>query len=105
MLNVLWKEGKPLSQLVQPLRRYAKSPETNFEVEDKEGRMKELALRFADGQIDYLDGITVQYPDWWFNVRPSNTEPYLRLVLEAADDAALQRHMDELVPMLGTPAE
>jgi phosphomannomutase len=105
MLNLLWKEGKPLSQLVRPLRRYAKSPETNFEVEDKEGRMRELATRFADGQIDYLDGITVQYPDWWFNVRPSNTEPYLRLVLEASDDASLKRHMDELVPLLGTPAE
>ena len=105
MLNLLWKEGKTVSQLVQPLRRYAKSPETNFEVEDKAGRMKELAARYADGKIDYLDGITVQYPDWWFNVRPSNTEPYLRLVLEAKDDAALRRHMDELVPLLGTPAE
>lgn len=105
MLNLLWKEGKPLSELVAPLRRYAKSEETNFVVEDKEGRIRELAERFADGQIDYLDGITVQYPDWWFNVRPSNTEPYLRLVLEAATPAELERRMAELVPLLGEPAD
>jgi phosphomannomutase len=105
ILNLLWKERQPMSEIVEPLMRYAKSPETNFEVEDKEGRMKELARRYADGTIDYLDGITVQYPDWWFNVRPSNTEPYLRLVLEAKDEASLEKHMSELVPLLGTPAE
>ena len=49
--------------------------------------------------------ITVQYPDWWFNVRPSNTEPFLRLVMEAADEASLGRHMAELVPLLGEVAE
>jgi phosphomannomutase len=105
MLNLLRKEGKPLSALVAPLRRYGKSEETNFEVEDKEGRMRELAERYSDGEIDYLDGITVQYPDWWFNVRPSNTEPYLRLVLEAKDQAALEQRMAELLELLGEPAE
>jgi phosphomannomutase len=103
LLNLLWKEGQPLSALVAPLRRYAKSQETNFRVEDKAGKMRELAERFADGRIDYLDGITVEYDDWWFNVRPSNTEPYLRLVLEAPDAATLERRMGELVPMLGEP--
>ena len=105
MLNLLWKEGKPMSDLVRPLQRYGKSPETNFEVDDKEGRIRALAERYADGEIDWLDGITVQYPDWWFNVRPSNTEPYLRLVLEARDEQALERRMGELVPQLGEPAE
>ena len=92
-------------QIVRPLLRYAKSPETNFVVEDKAGKMRDIEQRFADGKIDWLDGITVQYDDWWFNVRPSNTEPYLRLVMEAKDDASLKRHMDELVPLLGEPAE
>jgi phosphomannomutase len=105
MLNLLWKEGRPMSALVAPLQRYAKSPELNFEVEDKEGKMREIAARFADGAIDHLDGITVQYPDWWFNVRPSNTEPYLRLVLEAADDDALERRLGELMPLLGQPVD
>ncbi len=97
--------GQPLSALVAPLRRYAKSPEINFVVEDKQGRIEALAARYADGEIDYLDGITVQYPTWWFNVRPSNTEPYLRLVLEARDEASLHRHMGEVVALLGTPAD
>jgi len=103
ILGLLWATGRSLSQLVEPLHRYAKSPETNFRVEDKQGKIEMLAERFADAEIDYLDGITVNYPDWWFNVRPSNTEPYLRLVLEAADDTALEARMGELVPLLGTP--
>ncbi len=103
MLNLLREQKVPMSKVVEPLLRYAKSPEINFTVEDKAGKMAELADRYSDGEIDYLDGITVQYPDWWFNVRPSNTEPYLRLVLEAANDADLDRRRAELEDMLGTP--
>jgi phosphomannomutase len=92
-----------MSEAVAPLRRYAKSPETNFEVEDKAGKMKELEAAYADGRIDWLDGITVQYDDWWFNVRPSNTEPLLRLVVEARTPADLDRRLGELVARIGTP--
>ena len=105
ILNLLRREGKPLSEVVAPLERYAKSPEINFVVEDKQGKIEELAERYGDGDVDYLDGITVSYDDWWFNVRPSNTEPYLRLVLEAADDEALASHRAELEGLLGTPAD
>jgi phosphomannomutase len=103
MLNLLWKEGRPLSELVAPLARYAKTPETNFEVEDKEGAIRELAERYADAEIDYLDGITLRYPTWWANVRPSNTEPLLRLVLEADTQEEMERRRDELVALLGEP--
>jgi phosphomannomutase len=103
ILNLLWHSGKPMSEIVAPLERYAKSPETNFEVEDKAGKMKELAAAYADGRVDWLDGITVQYDDWWFNVRPSNTEPLLRLVCEAHTEADLERRMAELVGRIGTP--
>jgi phosphomannomutase len=103
ILNLLWHSGKPMSEIVAPLERYAKSPETNFEVEDKAGKMKELEAAYADGRIDWLDGITVQYDDWWFNVRPSNTEPLLRLVCEARTEADLDRRMAELVGRIGTP--
>ena len=103
--NLLWADDKSLSEHVGPLERYAKSPEINFEVEDKAGKIAELAEKYGDGQIDYLDGITVAYPDWWFNVRPSNTEPYLRLVLEAETEADLGRRREELESLLGTPAE
>ena len=105
ILNLIRAKGQPMSEIVAPLLRYSKSPEINFEVEDKQGKMDELAQRYSDGQIDYLDGITVQYDDWWCNVRPSNTEPYLRLVLEAKDDAELARRQAELFEILGTPAD
>jgi phosphomannomutase len=105
VLNLLRETGKSLSELVQPLRRYAKSPEINFEVEDKQGKMDELAQRYSDAEIDYLDGITFNYPDWWANVRPSNTEPFLRLVLEARTAEELARHQEELIGILGEPAE
>ncbi len=103
MFNLLWKHQQPLSKLVAPLLRYAKSPETNFQVADKQGKIDLLGERYADGERDDLDGITVQYPDWWFNVRPSNTEPYLRLVAEAANQALLDEKMTELVGLLGDP--
>ena len=103
VLDLLWRTGRTLSQVVAPLRRYAKSPETNFEVEDKAGKMKELEAAFGDGRIDWLDGITVEYDDWWFNVRPSNTEPLLRLVCEARTKAMLTARMAELVARIGAP--
>jgi len=105
VLNLLWQTGRPLSELVKPLQRYSKSPEINFVVEDKEGKMAALAAHFHDAEIDYLDGITVSYPDWWANVRPSNTEPYLRLVLEAKTAEELARRKAEIVGILGQPAE
>ena len=103
ILNVLRAKGRSLSELIAPLRRYAKSPEINFQVEDKQAKMDEIARRFSSGKIDHLDGITVEYPDWWLNVRPSNTEPYLRLVLEAETPEALAERRRELEGMLGTP--
>ncbi|HEX9940723.1 MAG TPA: phosphomannomutase/phosphoglucomutase [Thermoanaerobaculia bacterium] len=105
VLNLLRSSGKTLSELVRPLKRYAKSPEINFEVEDKPGKMDELARRYSDAQIDHLDGITISYPDWWANVRPSNTEPFLRLVLEASTPEELKRREEELIAILGEPVE
>ncbi|MEE2777708.1 MAG: phosphomannomutase/phosphoglucomutase [Acidobacteriota bacterium] len=103
MINLLRRRGQPLSEIVAPLARYAKTPEINFEVEDKEAMMAELARVFADGEIDTLDGVTVQYHDWWFNVRPSNTEPLLRLVAEARDEALLAEKEAALLEILGDP--
>ena len=105
ILNLLWHSGRTMSQVVAPLARYAKSPETNFEVEDKTAKMKELEAAYADGHIDWLDGITVEYDDWWFNVRPSNTEPLLRLVCEARTPDLLAARMGELVARIGHPVD
>ncbi len=103
MLNLLWKEGKPLSKIVAPLLRYHKTPEINFQVEDKQGKIDALRARFHDAEIDTLDGITIAYPTWWANVRPSNTEPYLRLVLEASTAKEMEQRKAELVGLLGKP--
>jgi phosphomannomutase len=103
VLNVLWRSGQTMSAAVAPLRRYAKSPETNFEVEDKLAKMLELERAYAHGRIDWLDGITVEFDDWWFNVRPSNTEPLLRLVVEARTEEALAARFGELVARIGHP--
>ncbi len=103
LMNILSESDKPMSELVKPLQRYKTSGETNFEVEDKEGMMKELAEKFSDGRVDHLDGVTVQFDDWWFNCRPSNTEPLLRLVVEAQNDDLLASKLGELKGMLGEP--
>jgi phosphomannomutase len=103
VLQLLAQHGRPLSALVAPLRRYAKSPEINFEVEDKDGAMRELVERYAGGRLDRIDGIRIDFPDWWFNVRPSNTEPLLRLVLEARTPELLAAKQAELVALLGEP--
>jgi phosphomannomutase len=84
VLELLSVERRPLSELVGDLRgRYFISGEINSEVDDQDAEMRALAERFSDGEIDWLDGVSVDYPDWHFNVRPSNTEPLLRLNLES----------------------
>jgi phosphomannomutase len=102
-LNHIRETGKPLSSLVAPLRRYHATGEINFHVDDKKAMMEHLAEVFSDGAIDWLDGVTVQYDDWWFNVRPSNTEPLLRLVLEARTRELMDERKAVLLGYLGTP--
>ena len=65
--------------------------------------IRQLAEVFSDGEIDYLDGVTVQFEDWWFNVRPSNTEPLLRLVLEGRTRELMDEKKEILLSYLGTP--
>jgi phosphomannomutase len=103
VLNEIRRNGRTLAELLRPLRRYVGTGEINFHVEDKQAMIARLAETFADGEIDYVDGITVQYPDWWFNVRPSNTEPLLRLVMEARAADQLADHKARLLSMLGSP--
>ena len=103
VLEHLRESGQRLSEAVAPLNRYFATGEINFKVEDKQGMIRHLESEFSDGDIDFLDGITVQYQDWWFNVRPSNTEPYLRLVLEAKSRELMEEKKALLLSYLGTP--
>lgn len=82
LLNVLSASEKPVSELLAPMRTYFHSGEINFKIADKDAALAEIEKTFSDASQDQLDGVTVEYPDWWCNVRPSNTEPLLRLTLE-----------------------
>ncbi len=93
ILELLSVEGKKLSELLEPLRsNYFISGEINSEVEDQDGKMNELRERYWDARVSELDGISIDYDDWHFNVRPSNTEPLLRLNLESL---VSRGHMEE----------
>jgi len=103
LLNIVSSTNVPVSELIKPLRRYYRSGEVNFEVDDKQGKMDELARKFSGGEFDYLDGVTIRYKDWWFNCRASNTEPLLRLNIEANSKDILEKMFAEITALLGKP--
>ena len=90
----------PLSELLAPLRRYADSGEINSVVDDQQGRIEAIASHYADGRQDRLDGLTVEFDDWWCNVRPSNTEPLLRLNAEARTPELLAEKTAEVLALI-----
>lgn len=96
IVQILADSGLKPSQWAAQYHRYADSGEINLGVVDKEQVLRDLADRFADGQQDNLDGLSVHYPDWWFNARPSNTEPYLRINVEANTAEVLKAKLDEV---------
>jgi phosphomannomutase len=109
VLTVLARSGKKMSELVAPVARYAQSGEINFQIEDKDGAVNELKRAFAGvAGVDELDGVTLdcwKAEGWWCNVRKSNTEPLLRLNLEARDRRTLERMIGVIAPRLGTRVE
>ena len=101
MLQIISKEAKPVSEIVKDLTVYAKPLQVSFKIEDKEAMLAKVKEAYKDGKQDYLDGVTVEYDRWWFNLRPSNTEPILRLTLEADTEELLQQKHKELVDLIG----
>jgi phosphomannomutase len=102
LLDVMAVEGGPLSKLVAPLRRYAASGEINRRVDDVPGLLAAIESEHAAAlEISHLDGLRVRYPDWWFNLRPSNTEPVLRLNLEADTEERMVAERDALLDRIG----
>ncbi len=100
VLSILSKKNVPMSNLIAPLKRYYATGEVNFKVEEKEKKIDEIAEHFKGGKIDYIDGITVQFKDWWFNVRRSNTEPFLRLNLEGKTKAIMEKRQKQIVDII-----
>jgi phosphomannomutase len=100
VLELMSRAGEPLSQLRRPFERYVQSGEINTRVDDPAAVIERVAAAYTDAAQDRLDGLTVDLGDWWFNLRPSNTEPLLRLNLEAQDAAACQAHTAEVLALV-----
>jgi phosphomannomutase len=100
MLELLSRAGAPLSELRRPFERYVASGEINSRVDDPAAVIERVAASYPSADQDRLDGLTVDFGDWWFNLRPSNTEPLLRLNLEARDAASCQTHTAEVLALV-----
>ncbi|MBD3202879.1 phosphomannomutase/phosphoglucomutase [Candidatus Woesearchaeota archaeon] len=101
ILELITKKEKTLSELIEPLNKYYATGEINSEVDDKQEKIKELAEKYKDAKkIFYLDGISIEFDSWWFNVRPSNTEPLLRLNLEADTKKLMEEKKIEVLKII-----
>ncbi|HLD21085.1 MAG TPA: phosphomannomutase/phosphoglucomutase [Patescibacteria group bacterium] len=100
ILQEVTRRDQRLSEIVEPLERYVHSGEINFVVEDKTRMLNALKEQYKDGELETLDGLTFTYPTFWFNVRAANTEPKLRLNLEAVDRLTMETKRDEIIAFI-----
>lgn len=99
-LELFGEANKPVSQIVAPIDTRFRSGEINSTVADIPRKLQELEDRYRDAQIDHLDGVTIEYPSWWMNIRPSNTEPLLRLNVEGDSKKLMERNRDEALALI-----
>lgn len=99
-LELFSEANKPVSEVIAPIDTRFRSGEINSKVRDIPSKLREIEQHYKDAQIDHLDGITIGYPDWWMNVRPSNTEPLLRLNVEGDTQALMEKHRDEALALI-----
>jgi phosphomannomutase len=99
-LELFSEAGKPVSEVIAPIDTRFRSGEINSTVKDIPAKLKEIQEHYKDAQIDFLDGITVSYPNWWMNIRPSNTEPLLRLNVEGDTKEIMEKHRDEALALI-----
>jgi len=100
LLQMLSSHDKPLSEIIKPFQKYFKAPDLALKVENKDEVLEKIKQKYSDGKQDFLDGISVEYKDWWFNVRASNTEPLLRLTIEADTKEILEAKQKELTDFI-----
>ena len=100
LANLICRKNKPVHELVDPLRKYVSSGEINSRVADVKPILDAIRKKYADGNMYELDGVSSEYPDWWFNVRASNTEPLLRLIVEADTPEKMATKRDELLKII-----
>jgi phosphomannomutase len=101
MLNFLSLKQEPLSRLIHPLQKYFATGEINIQVKDKEAVFAALEEHYKDARKDHLDGLSIDYGSWWFNLRASNTEPLMRLNLEANDLTTREEKRKEILETIG----
>jgi len=102
VMKVLALSKKKLSELMKPLQKYYQTPEINTKVKDADETLRKVAESFSDGEHVALDGVFVRYPDWWFSVRKSNTEPVVRLRLEADTKEKMEEMQDKLLKIINS---
>jgi phosphomannomutase len=100
VLELVSRENKPVSELIHSIDSRVRSGEINSKVQDIPGRLQAIKQHFSDATLDELDGLTVEYPDWWFNVRPSNTEPLLRLNVEGDTRELMEKGRDRAIAVI-----
>ena len=100
VLELLSVEGVTIAEALRPIDHYVRSGEINSEVADQQAVLKQLERAYSDASLDYLDGLTISYPDWWCNVRASNTQPMLRLNVEAANGPLLEEKTGDLLRII-----
>ncbi len=100
LFQALELEGGKVSELWQPYRRYFQTGELNRRVDDVNETLSRVRARYTDGESDELDGLTISYADWWFNLRPSNTEPLLRLNVEGPTESETLQRRDEILAVI-----
>ncbi len=96
VLEEMKDTGKKLSELIRPFRKYYHSGEINFKAENKEKIMEETGERYKDGKVTAIDGLRIDFEDWWFSLRASNTEPLLKLTVEAKTEELMKEKVEEL---------
>lgn len=101
LLQIISTENKPVSEIVKEMSIYTPPFQQNFKIENMPVVLEKVKEKYADGKQDYLDGVTVEYKDWWFNLRPSNTEPLLKLTIEANTQELLETKKKELQDLIG----
>lgn len=99
-LELFSEAGKPVSEVIAPIDTRFRSGEVNTHVANAAAKLREIEARYPDAEIDHLDGVTISYPDWWMNVRASNTEPLLRLNVEGDTEALMGKHRDEVLALI-----
>ncbi len=100
VLAAINREKKPFSELIRPLIKYHKTAEINFPVKDKVATLAALEKKYSDGKVNHLDGVRIDYPSWWFSVRVSNTEPVIRLNLEANTEEEKNSRLAEVMEII-----